>query len=297
MNAKNAHIAHHGIFNIPLREYINDPAPVPSLNSGTAHRLLTASPLHAWTDHPRLNDKYVSEQLSRLELGTIVHALLLEKDRSRVVLVEAEDWRTKAAKEKRDEARALGKLPILSKDMAEAESMVSVATKAIGASEIAGDFATAIPEQTLIWEDEGIWCRSRPDKATKDWKVLFDYKTVAGSANPKTFMRAILQHGYDLQAVLGLRGVERLRLADKSTFIFIAQEIDPPYAVSFVSLNPEWVKFADDKLRMAMSIWKGCLRTNEWPAYSNRIAYLEPPPYAVIGWDENLPEIDAEDFI
>ena len=287
----------NGVHRMPIHDYITDPAPHPSLNAGTAHRLITASPLHAWTQHPRLNPAYESDQSSRLDLGTIAHAVILERDHSRIAIIDADDWRTKAAKEKRDEAREAGKLPILAKDMAAVEAMEQAARAAILDSELATDFTDAIPEQTLIWEDEGIWCRSRPDKATADWRILFDYKTVAGSASPTGFGKAILTHGYDLQAALALRGVAHLGLSQRSSFIFVVQEIEPPYAVSFVSLSPEWLKFAEDKLRMAMSIWKGCLRTNDWPAYSHQIAYLEPPPYAVIGWADNLSPVDAEDFI
>lgn len=286
-----------GVYHMPLADYISDPAPIPSLNAGTASTLLSQSPLHAWTNHPRCNPAYQSDESSRLDLGTIAHAVLLEGDSSRIVCVNADDWRTKDAKAKRDEARAAGKLPILDRDLKAVSQMVDVAQNAIASSEIADDFRDAVPEQTLMWEENGIWCRSRPDKATKDWRILFDYKTVAGSASPGAFSRAILNHGYDLQAALGLRGVDQLGLSSKAIFIFIVQEIEPPYAVSLVSLSPAWLTFAEDKLRMAMSIWKGCLRMNEWPAYSGKIAYLEPPAFAQVAWMDNIPEIDAEDFI
>lgn len=287
-----------GIYSIPLAEYIADPAPEPSLNAGTAHRILEESPRHAWEQHPRLNPNYRHEESSRLDLGTIAHALLLEHDDSRVVVIDAEDWRTKVAKEERDTARALGKLPILKGLYEDAKEMVSVARREIAASELAEAFEEAIPEQTLIWEHDGIWCRSRPDKATKDWRVLFDYKTCAGSGHPAAWGRkAILQHGYDLQALLGIEGAHHLSDPQDCTFVFIVQEIEKPYAVSFVSLSPAWIHLAQAKLQMAMSIWKGCLRTNEWPGYAQRVAYLEPPVYATVGWDDHLSPINAEDFV
>src|SRR5689334_5544259 len=138
-------ITHPGIYRIPLNEYIADPAPEPSLNAGTAHRILEESPRHAWEQHPRLNPNYSNEQSSRLDLGTIAHALLLEHDDSRVVVIDADDWRTKTAKEERDVARALGKLPILKALYEEAKDMVSVARREIAASELAQAFEEAIP--------------------------------------------------------------------------------------------------------------------------------------------------------
>lgn len=285
-----------GVHKMSLASYINDPAPEPSLNAGVAHILLTSTPLHAKAAHPKLSPNKDREDSSRLDFGTIAHAILLENDRTRLEVIDADDWRKKETKEKRDEARAYGKLPVLRKEYDRVEQMVLVAKATIAASEIADDFAAAIPEQTLVWQEEGVWCRSRPDKATADWRVSFDYKTCAGSANPMRFGRTILQQGYDLQCALARRGIRHL-FDVQTTFVFLAQEIEPPYALAIISLDPSWLTLADDKIRMAMSIWKGCLRTNEWASYPSRIAYVDAPAWAMNEWETNLPPIDAADFI
>lgn len=287
-----------GVYDIPLADYINDPAPEPSLNASMAHTLLTATPAHARMAHPRLSPQQEREESSRLDLGTIAHGLLLEGDDSRVVVIEADDWRTTAAKDERDAARLEGKLPILVKDFDVVSNMVETAQTTIGQSEVATDFSAAIPEQTLIWQESDIWLRCRPDKATPDWRVVFDYKTCAGTAHPAVWAKtSMVRYGYDLQAAINLRGVKALRLAKKTTFVFLVQEMEPPYALSIVSLAPSWITLADDKLRVAMSLWKGCTRKNEWPGYPSRVAYVDAPAYAQGEWDACLPDIDAEDFI
>lgn len=287
-----------GVHQMSLDAYINDPAPEPSLNASIAHTLLTQTPAHALKAHPRLSPQQEREESSRLDLGTIAHGLLLEGDDSRVVVIEADDWRTKAAKDKRDEARTLNMVPILSKDFEIVHEMVETAKSTIAESEVARDFADAIPEQTLIWNEADIWCRCRPDKATPDWRIVFDYKTAAGTAHPATWAKSsMVRYGYDLQASINLRGVKALGLAERTTFIFLVQETEKPYPLSIVSLAPAWLKLAEDKLRIAMSLWKGCTRKNEWPGYPSRVAYVEPPAYAQMDWDTCLPEIDAEDFI
>ncbi len=287
-----------GIYNIALTDYINDPAPEPSLNASIATTLLTATPAHARLQHPRLNPQQDREESSRLDLGTIAHGILLEGDSSRVVVIDADDWRKKETKEQRDEARAAGKLPILKADHATVLEMVKAAEGYIYLSEIAADFKAAIPEQTLIWQEAGIWLRCRPDKATPDWRVVFDYKTCAGTAHPAVWAKsAMVRYGYDIQAAINLRGVKALTKAKRTTFVFLVQEIEPPYVLSIVSLSPEWLQLADDKLRVAMSIWQGCTRKNEWPGYPSRIAYVEPPAFASMDWDACLPVIEAEDFI
>ena len=287
-----------GVHDIPLTDYINDPAPEPSLNASIAHTLLTQTPAHARMAHPRLSPQQDREESSRLDLGTIAHGLLLEGDDSRVVVIEADDWRTKAAKDERDAARLEGKLPILVKDFDIVSNMVETAQTTIGQSEVATEFSAAIPEQTLIWQEADIWLRCRPDKATPDWRVVFDYKTCAGTAHPAVWAKtSMVRYGYDLQAAINLRGVKALGLAKKTTFVFLVQEMEPPYALSIVSLAPSWITLADDKLRVAMSLWKGCTRKNEWPGYPSRVAYVDAPAYAQGEWDACLPDIDAEDFI
>ena len=107
-----------GIYTIPLTEYIADPCPEPSLSASVAHTLITESPIHAFVQHPRLNKGRIESGSSKMDIGTIVHGLVLEGDESRLVIVEADDWRTKVAKETRDAARLAGLVPVLAGDMA-----------------------------------------------------------------------------------------------------------------------------------------------------------------------------------
>lgn len=273
-------ITESGIYQIPMHEYISDPAPEPSLNAGTAHTLLTESPSHAWIGHPRLNPNYVREESSRQELGTIAHAVLIEGDESKVKVIEADDWRTKASKEDRDAARAAGLTPILSKDMESVRKMVDVAVNKIMMSELCEVWLEAMPEQTLIWAENGVWFRSRPDKLAPDGRFYFDYKTVAGTAHPAKFAKGpVISHGYDLQAALGKRGVKALLKQEQCTVIFIVQEINEPYAVSLVSFSPQFMGIADERLELAIYQWKKCLSANVWPSYPDRVAYVEPPAY------------------
>lgn len=270
-----------GIYEMSLADYVADPAPQPSLNTGTALTLLTQSPLHAKMQHVRLNPNAEREESSRADLGTIAHALLLEDDGSRVVEIDADDWRTKAAKEKRDEARAAGKVPVLKKDYGTVREMVEVAQHFMMGSELCNDWLSAKAERTLVWNDgPGVWCRSRPDKLTDDGCVAFDYKTCGVSADPSVFARGVLiSNGYDLQAALAIRGVNALIKSRSCTFIFVCQEIEPPYAVSLVSLSPQFLAIANERLQAAVDMWGLCLETNRWPGYPARVAYADAPAF------------------
>jgi hypothetical protein len=280
---------------LPMTDYVGDPAPAPSLSASIAHTLLTRSPHHAWWEHPRLNPDYAPEEAEHLDIGTIVHAIVLEGDRSRIVVVDAPDWRTNAAKTARDLARQAGKLPILTSKMEAAQDVALAIQAKIAQSELAEVFKDGEPEVTLLWQEDGIWCRARPDWVSKDRRVLVDLKTTAGSAEPNAWARGpLLQMGYDLQAahaLRGLRAIEKQIRAD-TTFVFLVAELEPPYAISLVSLAPAFLAFAEAKLATARVVWRDCLRDQTWPSYPSRIAYAEPPGWARVEWEERTAGAD-----
>ena len=279
-----------GLYSMTLPEYIADPAPEPSLSASAAHTLITQTAIHAYMRHPRLNPGAPREESKVADIGTIAHGLLLEGDESRIVLIEADDWRTKDAKEKRDAAYAEQKIPLLGKQLGPIRKMVEVARSAIAHSELASAFAPQAgkAEQTMVWEEKGIWLRSRPDWLTNDRELIIDYKTTGTSAAPLAWMRGpMLGNGCDLQAVLGLRGLRELFNARNPQFVFMVQEQEPPYAVSFVGLSPTFLHMAESKLDRAMQLWGDCTMTNCWPGYPSRICWVDPPVYAAIEEEEN----------
>lgn len=276
-----------GIYRMPIEEYIKDPAPKPSLNAGIAQILLEQTPRHAWMEHPKLGNRGRNES-SRADIGTVAHGLLLEDDKSRVVVIKADDWRTKAAREERDEARAAGKVPILEKDMDTVNEMVRIADHVLMGSALCNDWLDAIPEQTLLWEFGGVWMRSRPDKLTKDGRIYWDYKTSV-SAHPAQFVKTVINNGYDLQAALGQRGVKALT-GITPTVIFVVQEIDPPFYVSLVSLSEHFLEIAQVRLESAIYKWGRCLSKNEWPSYPDKVLRVDPPGYYGMDELEALPE-------
>ena len=274
---------------LPILDYIKDPAPDPSLSASIAHLLLTKSAKHAWLAHPRLNVHWEPDASAASEIGTIAHAMLLEGDESRVVIIDADDYRTKVAQAKRDEARATGKLPILAARMDDVRAMVVEARVAVARSELRGLLDGGRMETTLIWQEGGAWCRCRPDIINEGLGVLVDYKSTGGSAEPDAWSRGpLLGNGYDLQGAMQRRGAAALLGGDDWGVVYMVQETDPPYAVSFVGLDSQFTIFADAKLDAALATWRTCLATNEWPAYPERICWASPPEYAVYRFGERV---------
>jgi PDDEXK-like uncharacterized protein DUF3799 len=270
-----------GLYSIPLIDYIADPCQEPSLSASVAHTLITQSPIHAFVQHPRLNKGAIETGSTKMDIGTIVHGLVLEGDESRLVIVEADDWRTKVAKETRDEARRCGLVPVLAGDMGMIREIAGAALSAIASSELASAFTPTAgkAEQTLIWKEGDIWLRSRPDWLTNDHRLIIDLKTTSASAEPMAWLRTMLGNGNDLQAVLGLRGIRKLDPKARCQFVFWVVEQNPPYASSFVGLSPQFLEMSEHKLERAIRLWSDCTLTNTWSGYPSQVCWIEPPSW------------------
>jgi len=271
---------------MPMAEYLADPCPEPSLSSGLIHTLLTSSPRHAWYNHPKLNPNREPEESAAFDAGSAAHAILAG-DESSICVIEANDYRTNAAKEKRDEARAAGLIPVLAKDMYTPHAMKVVALEKIERNpDLAGIFGRSKPEQVLVWQSIiGPWFRGRADWLSDDRSIILDYKTTSGSANPETWIRTHLTaHGYDIQAELYRQGVEDI-LGTRPNWFWLVQENKPPYSCSIISPGQAMEEIAAEKIERATGIFCDCLASGDWPAYADQTYYAEYPEYEITKWE------------
>lgn len=257
----------------------------PSLSASIAKILIAQSPLHAWTAHPRLNPYYVRQEEDKFSIGTACHAIILE-GRDAVEVIEADDWRTKAAKEQRDAARAGGKIPLLGRHYFDVLAMVEAAKTQLAAHEASPPLFTAgKPEQTITWDEDGVVCKARIDWLHDDLTTIDDYKSTGRSANPDDFSRTLFGMGYDVQASFYRRGIHAVAGVE-ADFRFAVQETTPPYALSVVDLGPDVYALADAKVDKAIAIWRSCIDSGEWPGYPSKVATAELPPWLEAQWME-----------
>lgn len=136
------------------------------------------------------------------------------------------------------------------------------------------DLTSGKAEEVLLWQDDGVWCRARPD-----WRrpgLMLDYKSTAGSAEPSAWIRnQMIPMGFDAQAIHYGRG-EKATSGSSSQFLFLVQENYEPYECSFVGLSPATIEVAQRKWELALGIWKSCMQRGKWPGYSMQVAYAEP---------------------
>jgi hypothetical protein len=117
---------------------------------------------------------------------------------------------------------------------------------------------------------------------------IIDLKTCM-DASPEGFAAQIRRFKYDLQAAHYLEAeVER----DIHSFVFVAVETQPPYAVGIYKLDDNTLIRAFRSMDRIAATYKKCLETNNWPSYQSDITELVIPSFEKI--DEDT--IEAEDF-
>ena len=150
---------------------------------------------------------------------------------------------------------------------------------------------------SYIWQEkDGIWCRVRPDwishKNFGDRKLILDLKTTGMSADPARFKAT--DNGKDIQQAFYKRGVKAIEGEKAPRVVFMVIENYPPYACSFVGLDPQTAEIAKQKVDFGLFMWEKHLVMNDWPGYPNRICYVELKPWEVAAWELKSQEIGCE---
>lgn len=286
-------ISEPGIYAISAEDYHADCCPTPSLSASIVTILIQQSPLHAKSAHPRLTENPVREEATHLDLGRLCHALMLEGEDIAVV-IEADNYRTKAAQEARDAARLAGKCPILAHEMVEVREMMLACRMQLDAHEQAFEAFTEVgrPEQTLIWKEGDLWCRCRIDWLHLAKPLIYDYKTGKRSARPESVSRVAAMDGWGIQASFYRRGLKAVFDEELDPiFRFVVQENFPPFALSVLELSPADLALADDQVEYAIDVFSDCLQSGVWPGYSKRVQRITSPAYIEAAWmDAQLTE-------
>ena len=247
------------VLSMPEQEYHSGP----ELSSTGAKTLLRAPALYQWQQEHRI-------EKAAYDFGHAVHALVLGTGLE-VVIVEADTWMTKAAKEARADAYAAGKVPMLAKDFIRAQR----AANAVMEHPIASTafLTSGAPEVSAFWTDEstGVRCRGRFDWLRDSALEIVDLKTAA-DANPATFGRSVAKFGYDLQAAWYMDGYQAIT-GDRPTFLHVVVEQHAPHLVSVIQLDEEALHIGALKAARAREIYAECTKTGQWPGYDPTVIH------------------------
>jgi hypothetical protein len=272
-----------GVYKISFDEYLADPCPKPSLTRSTIKDLLFRSPCHAYYGHPRLNPDYNKDEDSKFDIGTAAHSVFLQGIDIAIAL-DYDDWRKKEAQSAREEIRNMGKVPLLKHQYNDVITMVNSAHLHLLSSELELTIASGDTELSYIWQEKETWCRIRPDWISKDRTLILDYKTTGNSASPEDYNRIVVSTALDIQDAFYRRGVNAVE-GTEPDFIFMVQEVEEPFLCSFIRLDLMFQDMGKEKVIRGLKLWRKCLEEDNWPGYSNKVYTLEPPGWAMAGWE------------
>lgn len=257
-----------GVYNLPEHVYHQDPVPGGSLSSSGARRLLPPS-------CPALFHHWRGQQSTRtkaMDFGTAAHKRLLGVG-AQIVVVDADDWRTKEAQRQKKEAHAAGAVPLLLRDYVRTREM----EKKLRSHSVAGRLFTpgrGLVEQSLFWVDPEfeVWRRARldlliPGSDTEPLWVI-DYKTTV-ALDKASMSSSMAKFGYAAQGAWYLDGIDAVGLTGPAgaVFVLVFQMSEPPYLVRVAQPEPEAIQWGRVKNRKALETYRDCTKRDEWPGF------------------------------
>ncbi len=269
MNAISRILLPHGIHEaVPAAQY----HAMPCLSASGIKTLVEECPLlfRHETDNPEERDDNAAAWI-----GTATHTMALEPHlwAAQVGIIDANDYRTNAAKAERDAIISAGRTPILK---AQAEDILAMGEML--RAEVGDLFSSGHRESTYRWADPetGVELRARPD--FRKPRLLVDYKTTA-DASPKAFQRRISDNQHHIQAGIYLEAEEILN-GEMADWLWVVQSTKKPFIVSVFRPSRAALYVGQAKAHAGIRLYAKCERENRWPSYTPEPLTLELP-----GWE------------
>lgn len=265
--------------------YHADPCPTPSLSSHTAMTIIGETLMHAWRRHPRSPTFSPYVPGGAADRGTAAHTLLFGG--KAIDAIQADDFRTTAAREARDRARASGRVPLLARDAEAILAMIGPARERF-AQLHEGDY---LCEQSALWQTGTGWRRARMDTLSTNRALIVDYKTTEGAVDAISCERRIADMGLQIQAAAYVDAVEALHpeLVGRVRFIFQWQEQRAPFALSPpIEMSEAFMTLGRAQWQAAGQLWDKALLHGAFPGFSSYAHIACPPPWELSRWEERI---------
>jgi len=210
--------------------------------------------------------------------GTLVHKAILQPNLLEKMVVSPKfDRRTNAGKAAAADFEATN----VGKEIVDQETMdlVKGCVDKIYSHPVArAALSEGKAEQTILWQEDGLDFKARPDFFTNSIGV--ELKT-ARDASPRGFARQAGSLKYALQAAHYLRGLSHVLGEKHDTFLFVCVETTAPYAVAVYELDQESLKTGRAQWDRAVASYQECIKTGNWPGYSQSVQML-----TIIDWGD-----------
>ena len=278
----------YGIFtDIPNEKYHSE---IPAISKGDLDKI-NRSPFMFMEQVAGL---YKQEETPAMQFGSLVHTALLEPDKliknyaSDELFLELGGRTSKAYKDAVKEYLDTNKGISLVKadDWASLQKIMQEAKSNELISELLTD---GVAEQTIVWKEEGLNFRCRPDYM-REWAgktLAIDIKT---TKNIKEFERTIANFRYHVQAAHYMAGLTEV-MKKECLFVFIILENQYPFASRIVALNDMTLKLGSDTRQKDIDTLKECIKSNTFPKYERfatpEIEVVDVPAWAFYNTEFN----------
>lgn len=255
-----------------------------ALSASMAWELVNECPALAYHNSP-FNPERKPDNAKHFDFGIAIHLAVLEPEKlaDRIFVIDAKDFRTKAAQEQRDMAYVGKQIPLLWEDF----EIVKRMRKHLEASPAADLlFGEGQNEVSYTWEWAGVPCKARADRLVGN--KIIDLKS-ASSASPAAFQRAMTRDGHHVRAAWYLDGYAELwrySLADAGTiipdempvrvngseYLFVVVGKDKPHLVQTYQIGEHSLVRGRTLYRKALSECRQCLTTGIWRGYGPSVS-------------------------
>lgn len=263
----------HGKFKVTLEEYHSYPA----VGSSGIRTIINQSPAHYWH-----NVNNPSLPTPAQALGTAIHQAILEPKlfkESAVVEPVFSGTGSRAAREEWH-LENHGKT-ILKQDQLDAiHKILESISHHKQASKL---MSSGAAEKSFFWKDAetDVQCKARPD-FIREGHIIIDVKSTE-DASYHAFQKDVAKYGYAVQAAMYLEGVSVVLNQQFDTFIIVAIEKRPPYALQCFQLDENTIREGQHLLHKGLATLKSCQASGIYPAYGEQIVPLALPSWAVRG--------------
>ena len=111
--------------------------------------------------------------------------------------------------------------------------------------------------------------------ALGDDDFLYDLKTTGETADPRSFLRSVLNYKYNLQQYFYRSAYESAFGSRLKGFRFIVVEKEPPFAGCVYELGAEVITSASFDFEKAIKLYKSCTELGAWPSYPEDVQVID----------------------
>jgi hypothetical protein len=222
----------------------------------------------------KLDGLIPDEQTPAMRLGSMIHRAILEWDTlDYVVRPEGMVFTTKEGKE----WKAAQTKPVITQD--EYQTILGMRDSVNAHPAVKRVLANAKTEVSLFANGEdGVLRKARIDALPESGNVIVDIKSCQ-SADPDMMAKSVVAYRYDVQAAYYL-DICKLLGIDKSEFLFVCVEKQPPYAVAVYALDQDAIAWGRKQYQRDLALVRHCMAEDHWPSFTTDITTLALPAWA-----------------